>query len=175
METKKQEHTKNCSDWKLVWDEDKIPMAFPPEIVTRSSRPDIIIHSTSMKVGIVVELTVPAEENMAQANLRKKCKYEDLIREGKEAGWALVYFPVEVGSRGFASQSLRTCLKFLGLTKKGNQCCAGCCVKSGTTGYIYFVAVKKQQDFRKLGADHKTIYPSDRRKPGRGPTQPKLS
>nr|XP_054769560.1 uncharacterized protein LOC129277399 [Lytechinus pictus] len=74
MGSKKQEQIQNCSDWKVVWDEDKIPMAFPPEIVTTSSRPDIIIYSPSIKVGIVVELTVPAGENMAQANLRKKCK-----------------------------------------------------------------------------------------------------
>ena len=87
MGTKKQETIQNCNDWKVVWDEDKQPMVFPPEIVITSRRPDITIYSPSMKVGVIIELTVPAEENMAQANLRKKCKYEDLIREGREAGW----------------------------------------------------------------------------------------
>ena len=66
---------------------------------------------------MVIELTVPAEENMAQAN-RKKCKYEDLISEGREAGWEMKYFPIEVGSRGFTNETLRTCMKFLGLTNK---------------------------------------------------------
>ena len=41
-----------------------------------------------MKVGVVIELNVPAEENMAQAHLRKKFKYEDLIREGQEVSLA---------------------------------------------------------------------------------------
>ena len=67
---------------------------------------------------MVIELTVPAEENMAQANQRKKCKYEDLISEGREAGWEMKYFPIEVGSRGFTNETLRTCMKFLGLTNK---------------------------------------------------------
>ena len=101
-----------------MWDEDKYPIIFPPEIVTTSRRPDITIYSPAEKLGIVIELTVPAEENMAQANHRKKCKYEDLINEGQEAGWNLKYFPVEVGSRGFTNKTLRTCFKYLGLTNK---------------------------------------------------------
>ena len=69
-------------------------------------------------LGIIIELTVPAEENLAQANLRKKMKYEELIQEGQAAGWELKYFPVEVGSRGFTNNTLRTCFKFFGLTNK---------------------------------------------------------
>ena len=65
------------------------------------------------------ELTVPDEENMAQANLRKKCKYEDLIREGQKSGLQRMYFPVELGARGsFTGQSLRTCFRFLNLINK---------------------------------------------------------
>ena len=84
-----------------------------------SRRPDITIYSPTEKQGIVIELTVPAEENLAQANLRKKLKYEDLIQDGHAAGWELKkYFPVEVGSRGMTNTTLRACLKFHGLTKK---------------------------------------------------------
>ena len=51
---------------------------------------------------MVIELTVLlAEENTAQANQRKKCKYEDLTSEVQEADWEMKYLPVEVGSRGF--------------------------------------------------------------------------
>ena len=45
---------------------------FPPEIVTTSRRPDITIYSPSEKQCIIIELTVPTEENLAQANFRKK-------------------------------------------------------------------------------------------------------
>ena len=115
---KTQNKIQNAEDWKVVWDEDKIPAIFPPEIVTTSRRPDITIYSPNEKIAVVIELTVPAEENMAQANHRKKCKYEDLISEGRDAGWDLRYFPVEVGSRGFTNATLRTCFKFLGLSNK---------------------------------------------------------
>ena len=113
-----QNRIQGAEDWKLVWDEDKIPAIFPPEIVTTSRRPDITLYSPKEKLAVVIELTVPAEENMAQANQRKKCKYEDLVSEGQEAGWEMKYFPVEVGSRGFTNETLRACLKFLGLTNK---------------------------------------------------------
>ena len=115
---KTQNKIQNAEDWKVVWDEDKIPAIFPPEIVTTSRRPDITIYSPNEKIAVVIELTVPAEENMAQANQRKKCKYEDLISEGRDAGWDLKYFPVEVGSRGFTNETLRACFKFLGLSNK---------------------------------------------------------
>ena len=91
---------------------------FPPEIVTTSRRPDITIYSPSEKQGIIIELVVPAEENLAQANYRKKLKYEHLIQEGQSAGWQLKYFPVEVRSRGFTNNTLRTCFKFFGLRNK---------------------------------------------------------
>ena len=70
------------------------------------------------KKCVVIELTVPAEENLAQANNRKKCKYADLIHECQEAGWDVRYFPVEVGSRGFTNQTLRACFKYLDLSNK---------------------------------------------------------
>ena len=41
---------------------------FPPVIVVTAKRPDVTIYSTSEKKCVVIELTVPAEENLAQAN-----------------------------------------------------------------------------------------------------------
>ena len=81
---------RDCEDWLVVWDENKCPATcmFPPEIVATTRRPDITIYSPSEKQGIIIELTVPAEENLAQANFRGKLmKYEDLIQEGQSAGW----------------------------------------------------------------------------------------
>ena len=93
-------------------------LLFPPIIVVTAKRPDVTIYSTSEKKCVVIELTVPAEENLAQANNRKKCKYADLIHECQEAGWDVRYFPVEVGSRGFTNQTLRACFKYLDLSNK---------------------------------------------------------
>ncbi len=54
-----------------------------------------MIHETFWVI-----LRVPAEENLAQANYRKK--YTD-IQECHEAGWEVKYFPIEVGSIGFTN------------------------------------------------------------------------
>ena len=70
--TGKQEIIRGCEDWLVVWDEDKFPAMFPPEIVTTSRSPDITTYSPSEKQCIITELTVPAEENLAQTNVRKK-------------------------------------------------------------------------------------------------------
>ena len=67
-----------CQDREMVSDEDKSPVMFPPVIVETVKRPDVTIYSTTEKSR---ELTVPAEENFAQANSRKKCKYTYLIHE----------------------------------------------------------------------------------------------
>ena len=67
--TGKQEIIRGCEDWLVVWDEDKCPAMLPPEIVIISKTPDITIYSPSEKQGII-ELTVPAEEDLAQANFR---------------------------------------------------------------------------------------------------------
>ena len=92
---------------------------FPPEIVTTSRRPDITIYLPSEKQRVIIELTVPTEENIVHANFRKKkLKYKYLIQEVQSAGWELKYFPVEVGLRGFTNNTLHTCFKFFGLTNK---------------------------------------------------------
>ena len=91
---------------------------FPPEIKTTLRRPDVTIYSPSEKQVIIIELTVPTDENLAQANFSKKLKYEDLIQEGQSAGWELKYVPVQVGPRVFTNNTLRTCFKFFDLTNK---------------------------------------------------------
>ena len=83
LRTSKQATIRDCEDWLVVWDEDKCSAMFPSEIVTTSRRPNITIYSPSEKQGIIIKLTVPAKENLAQANFRKK-KYKDLIHKDKE-------------------------------------------------------------------------------------------
>ena len=39
----------------------------------------IIIYSDSIKTVVLIELTVHIEQNLADANLRKKCKYSELV------------------------------------------------------------------------------------------------
>ena len=47
----------------------------PPQIITTSDRPDIVLYSNSVKVVLIVELTSPAEENIKKWREIKTTKY----------------------------------------------------------------------------------------------------
>ena len=140
---RRSERIQHCEDWEIAWDEDKSPAMFPPVIVVTAKRPDVTIYSTSEKKYVVIELTVPAEENLAQANNRKKCKYADLIHECQEAGWDVRYFPVEVGSRGFTNQTLRACFKYLDLSNKEIRLAIDEISKTALKSHLYHLVGKK--------------------------------
>ena len=65
-------------------DEEHTQVVFPPEIVKTAKPPDITIYSAVTKNVIIIELTVPSEENLANANARKN--YEDLVAECENRG-----------------------------------------------------------------------------------------
>ena len=127
------------------------PAMFPPEIVTTSRRPGITIYFPSKKQGVIIEITVPAEENLA--------RYE--FDPGKtSAGWELIYFAVVVG--GFTNNTFRTCYKSFGLKKQRNKKGTGLCCKNSPHSYLYFVACKKHQAIWKLGVgDRPYISPTN--------------
>ena len=49
-----------------------------------------------------------------------KCEKDsvDLIRQGKQNGWNISYFPVEVEARGVLSESLGAFFRFMGLARR---------------------------------------------------------
>ena len=52
----------------FLMDEEHIPTVFPPQIAETAKRPDITIYSVKTKnVIIIIEMTVPTEENLANA------------------------------------------------------------------------------------------------------------
>ena len=67
-------------DWELLVDL-KPQLVFPPEITSTSSRPDIVIWSKNAKTVIIIELTIPWEENVEAAHERKMLKYQGLTVE----------------------------------------------------------------------------------------------
>ncbi|RXN07453.1 reverse transcriptase [Labeo rohita] len=104
-----------ASDWQLQVDLGK-QLRFPQHIVITSLRPDMIITSEVSKELIMLELTVPWEERIEEANERKRPKYQELVEECRERGWRTIYEPIEVGCRGFAGRSLCKALSRLGVT-----------------------------------------------------------
>ena len=107
-----------ADDWRLIWGEEYQPYVFPSQIANTNARPDLLIWSPSTRNCVIVELTVCWEENFQQAHNRKEGKrdYLDIISQGRQNGWNVKYFPVEVAARGVLSDSLGLFLKFMGPT-----------------------------------------------------------
>ena len=76
-------------------------------------RPDIVLTNIEKKKCILVELTVPFEENIANAQLRKATKYRGLVADVEQAGWSCAYHSVEIGSRGIAAHGTSRTLQSL--------------------------------------------------------------
>ena len=110
----------SARDWRLEVDLDK-KLVFPPEIVTTTLRPDMVLWSKAAKLAYVVELTVPWEEGVEEAYERKKLKYSDLAAEASQNGWKTLIFPVEVGSRGYVATSTTSLLRKMGVRGRSLQ------------------------------------------------------
>jgi hypothetical protein len=102
-------------DWQMKADLGK-QLRFPEHIVETTLRPDIVLFSDSTKQVVLLELTVPWEERMEEANERKRAKYANLVEECRRRGWRARCVPIEVGCRGFAARSLCKAYSMLGVT-----------------------------------------------------------
>lgn len=94
-----------ASDWQLEVNLGK-QLRFPHHIAATRLRPDIIAISEASRQLIILEITVPWEERIEEANERKRAKYQELVEECRERGWRTFYEPIEIGCRGFAGRSL---------------------------------------------------------------------
>ena len=94
--------------WKIAADLDSM-LVFP--LVTTAQRPDLVIWNEERKMGILMELTVPWEENIADAEHRKELRYEDLLEECKDGGWCVEYYHLAIGARGFVERKFATLLR----------------------------------------------------------------
>lgn len=101
-------------DWQLQVDVGK-QLKFPANIATTSLRPDMVLTSESTKQVVLLELTVPWEDRIDEANERKRAKYSELTSECRSNGWKTRCEPIEIGCRGFAGHSLQRVLKLLGV------------------------------------------------------------
>lgn len=82
---------------------------------------DMIIGSDSTRQSIIVELTVPWEERMDEANDRKRAKYQELVEDSRRQGWRARCKPLEGGCRGVAGQSLCRVFTAPGLTGEAKR------------------------------------------------------
>ena len=102
-------------DWKVSADL-KTSLQFPVHIIQTKKWPDIVAWSDSKKSVLLIELTVPWEENRKEEHERKKNCYETLRADCVKKGWICDVIPIEVGCRGFIGHSVISLLSKIGIT-----------------------------------------------------------
>ena len=80
-------------------------------------RPDILIYSQSRQVMIIwAELTVPLEENVIDAEIRKTKRYLELALRSND--WTVHPSTIEVGSIGWVANSTSRFLRSVGFNRQ---------------------------------------------------------
>ena len=98
-------------------DFDAKQVEFPPTILATSLRPDIVLWSVMSRVVVLIELTCPAEEGMAAAQLRKETKYSELLDNINATNvWKASLWTLEIGARGLVGLSSHKTFVRLGFT-----------------------------------------------------------
>lgn len=93
-------------------------LVMPQQIALTRLRPDLVLWSEKCKKVLLIELTVPWEENIAFAHERKLKRYDELATQCNDRGWNCEVFAVEVGCRGFTGRSTTRFLERIGLRGK---------------------------------------------------------
>ena len=129
-----------ANDWVLAYDNANNPLVISHHIVQTSLRPDIILYSSTTKQSIILELTVPTEENIFQQHADKEHKYAKLLDDIKMSQWTGQVFSVKVGSRGYVAKSLGYALQKLGLEQiaiqKQRKAVSLICLRSSHAIYL---------------------------------------
>jgi len=74
-----------------------------------------VLISEASKQIVLLELTVPWDDRIEEANKRKREKYAELVEECRRNGWRARCQPIEMGCRGFAGRSLCRAYNTLGI------------------------------------------------------------
>ncbi|KAK0145573.1 hypothetical protein N1851_015527 [Merluccius polli] len=90
-------------------------MAVPSHIVSTRLRPDLLLWSDREKAVFLVELTIPWEDRVEEANELKRAKYTEIAEEAAQRGWSVRLRPIEIGARGFVARSAISLLSELGI------------------------------------------------------------
>ncbi|GFO16668.1 polyprotein [Plakobranchus ocellatus] len=100
METQRKSLLDWCDDWEFSADL-RERNKHPKVIQDTRMRPDIVYHSSAIRQIIMIELTVPYESGMEEANTYKRGKHKDLSKELEKPGYKSHILPIEVGAIGF--------------------------------------------------------------------------
>ena len=104
------------TDWNVNIDFNRTLTIPPSTGVDTLLRPDIVFYSAVDKIIIWGELTVPMEQNMLDAHLRKTARYADLKAQLKLRGWTVYDRTWEIGNLGFISKKCDAFLRAIGFS-----------------------------------------------------------
>lgn len=105
-----------ANDWQLLVDLNH-KLVFPPEIFSTNQRPDIVIWSIKTKKVLLVELTVPCDENIETAQIRKTGRYTQLSSDiNSTTDWNSTIITIEVGARGFVARTMSSFFRRIGFS-----------------------------------------------------------
>ena len=82
----------------------------PSHILPTPQRPDLVLLFPNRKIYII-ELTISFDSNLDNAHTRKHDRYASLISDLRFSSYYNCFFSLEVGSRGFLSDSNYSVLK----------------------------------------------------------------
>jgi hypothetical protein len=82
-------------------------------------RCDGYILSRSKKICIIIELTVPMEENIEHWHSEKRSRYSKIT----SPNWSFQYLIFEIGCRGFIPSRFFSLMRRLGFTKVHSDEC----------------------------------------------------
>ena len=103
------------SDWKVSVDL-KTALQFPEHIIQTDKQPDIVVCSDSKKSVILIELTIPWEQNREEPHERNQNRYETLRADCVEKGWVCHVIPIEESCHSFLGHSVISYLSKVGIT-----------------------------------------------------------
>lgn len=87
-------------DYQIQCDLPGLQYTFPPHIATTDERPDIVLWNDRKHSAILIELTIPFEDNFYNAHLRKTNRYHGLVQLCFENKYRTQLITIQVGSRG---------------------------------------------------------------------------
>lgn len=105
--------------------------------------PDLVVWSDSLRVVIMLELTVPSERGVRAAYERKEHRYGKPggLKEAC-AGYTVHLLPVEVGVLGFVAESMKRALRLLGVWS--NELSTALSDMALTCTYVIYVSRKQK-------------------------------
>ena len=110
-----------AADWECKFDlaapgsDEGSRLVFPEVVCATDLEPDGYLISKSSRSVVVVEMTVPWEENVNGWHRKKTKKYEDIRRDASKRNWKVYLLVLEVGVRGVVPRTFMDGLRKVGM------------------------------------------------------------